>query len=42
MNLAMGGNFGGPIETGLNQAKMTIDWIRFSTINGVGEVLNHS
>ena len=42
MNLAMGGNFGGPIETGLNQAKMTIDWIRFSTINGVGEVITHS
>jgi len=42
MNLAMGGNFGGPIETGLNQAKMTIDWIRFSTINGVGEVIAHS
>lgn len=41
MNLAMGGNFGGPIESGLNQASMSFDWIRFSTINGVGEVIKH-
>jgi beta-glucanase (GH16 family) len=41
MNLAMGGNFGGGIEAGLNQASMSFDWIRFSTINGVGEVLKH-
>jgi beta-glucanase (GH16 family) len=39
MNLAMGGNLGGPIESGLNQASMSFDWIRFSTINGVGEVI---
>ena len=38
MNLAMGGNLGGPIESGLNQASISFDWIRFSTINGVGEV----
>ena len=38
MNLAMGGNLGGPIESGLKQANMSFDWIRFSTINGVGEV----
>jgi beta-glucanase (GH16 family) len=41
MNLAMGGGFGGPIETGLNQAKLSFDWIRFSTINGLGEVITH-
>ena len=41
MNLAMGGNFGGGIEPGLTQASMSVDWIRFSTINGVGEVIKH-
>jgi len=39
VNLAMGGNLGGPIETGLKQANMSFDWIRFSTINGIGEVI---
>jgi beta-glucanase (GH16 family) len=39
MNLAMGGNLGGPIESGLNKASMSFDWIRFSSINGVGEVI---
>ena len=42
MNLAMGGNLGGPIQTELNQARINFDWIRFSTINGIGEVFNHS
>jgi beta-glucanase (GH16 family) len=41
MNLAMGGNLGGPIESGLNKASMSFDWIRFSSINGVGEVIKH-
>lgn len=41
MNLAMGGNFGGPIEPGLKEASLSFDWIRFSTINGVGEVIKH-
>jgi beta-glucanase (GH16 family) len=39
VNLAMGGNLGGPIESGLKQANMSFDWIRFSTINGIGEVI---
>lgn len=39
MNLAMGGNLGGPIESGLNKASMSFDWIRFSSINGLGEVI---
>ena len=42
LNLAMGGNLGGPIQTDLNQARMSFDWIRFSTINGLGEFFNHS
>ena len=41
MNLAMGGNFGGAIDASLTQAEMSFDWIRFSTINGVGEVIKH-
>jgi beta-glucanase (GH16 family) len=41
MNLAMGGNLGGPIESGLNKASMSFDWIRFSSINGIGEVIKH-
>lgn len=39
VNLAMGGNLGGPIESGLKQANISFDWIRFSTINGIGEVI---
>jgi hypothetical protein len=41
MNLAMGGNLGGPIDPTLTQADITFDWIRFSSINGVGEVIKH-
>ena len=37
--LAMGGNLGGPIESSLKKADITFDWIRFSTINGIGEVI---
>ena len=40
-NLAMGGNLGGAIDPSLAQATMSIDWIRFSTINGVGEIIRH-
>lgn len=41
MNLAMGGNLGGPIDPNVKEANMSFDWIRFSSINGVGEVINH-
>jgi beta-glucanase (GH16 family) len=41
MNLAMGGNFSGPVDGSLKQTSMSFDWIRFSTINGVGEVIQH-
>ena len=40
-NLAMGGNLGGAIDPTMTQTDMKIDWIRFSKINGVGEVINH-
>lgn len=41
MNLAMGGNFSGPVDGSLKQTSMSFDWIRFSTINGIGEVIQH-
>ena len=37
-NLAMGGGFTGEIDPALNRAEMTIDYVRVSSINGVGEV----
>ena len=40
-NLAMGGNLGGDVDPTLNSTSMKIDWVRFSTINGVGEVFTH-
>lgn len=40
-NLAMGGNFGGSVDSGIKDATTQIQWIHFSTINGVGEVIQH-
>jgi beta-glucanase (GH16 family) len=37
-NLAMGGGFTGEIDPALNRAEMLIDYVRVSSINGVGEV----
>lgn len=41
LNLAMGGNLGGPIDSNLKYASMEIDWIKFSSINGIGKVIKH-
>jgi beta-glucanase (GH16 family) len=41
LNLAMGGNFTGAIDPTLTSANMSVDWVRVSTINGVGEVIQH-
>ena len=41
INLAMGGTFGGAIDSNLQSSKMSISWIKFSSINGVGEVIQH-
>ena len=38
-NLAMGGGFTGDIDPNLNDAEMKIDFVRVSSINGVGEVI---
>lgn len=41
VNLAMGGTFGGEIDAKLQQSSMSIQWIKYSTINGVGELIKH-
>ena len=41
INLAMGGTFGGAIDPALKNATMSVDWVRVSSINGVGEVIKH-
>lgn len=41
MNLAMGGNFGGAIDPKLTYSNMSINWVKFSTINGIGELIKH-
>ncbi|MEY4079309.1 MAG: hypothetical protein RIS80_1078 [Actinomycetota bacterium] len=41
LNLAMGGNLGGEIDANLSNTTMSVDWVRFSKINGVGEVIIH-
>lgn len=38
LNLAMGGNLGGAIDPALQKTEMKVDWVRFSKINGLGEV----
>jgi beta-glucanase (GH16 family) len=40
-NLAMGGNFGGMVDPAVKEATTQLQWIHFSTINGVGEVIQH-
>ena len=41
INLAMGGNLGGEIEANLKNSTMEFDYIRVSSINGIGEVIKH-
>jgi beta-glucanase (GH16 family) len=38
LNLAMGGDMGGAISNGLQATSMTVDWVRYYKINGVGAV----
>jgi len=35
-NLAMGGNYGGSIESGLTKATFTIDYVRYYSVDGYG------
>lgn len=41
-NLAMGGNFAGTIDPSLTDATTQLQWIHFSTINGVGQIIPHN
>ena len=42
LNVAMGGNFvGNQIGSSVSQTSMTVDWIHFSAINGVGTLIRH-
>jgi hypothetical protein len=38
MNVAAGGWFAGQIDPDLNFARMSIDYIRYYSLNGVGKV----
>ena len=40
-NLAMGGEFTGEIDPALNSAQVSIDYIKYYSINGVGKVIKH-
>jgi beta-glucanase (GH16 family) len=41
LNLAMGGNLGGNIDPNQNSSVMKVDWVRFSQIDGVGQLIRH-
>ena len=41
LNLAMGGEFTGDIDPALNKAQMSIDYIHYYSINGVGKVFKN-
>lgn len=38
LNLAMGGNFGGAVDSGLTSATLNVDWVRYYSVNGLGKV----
>jgi len=42
LNLATGGNFdGGALDETIQQAEMKIDWIRYTTYKGKGQVTRY-
>jgi beta-glucanase (GH16 family) len=41
LNLAMGGNLGGEIDANLTESTMKVDYVRFSSINGIGTVTRY-
>ena len=42
LNVAMGGNFvGNTISNSLTQTSMSVDWIHYSKLNGVGTLIRH-
>ena len=38
LNLAMGGEFGGPIDPAIKQTQLFVDYIRYYSVDGVGKV----
>jgi len=41
LNLAMGGNLGGTIDANLSSTTMSVDYVRWSTINGIGTITTY-
>ncbi len=41
LDLAMGGAWPGNVASNVQSAKLSVDWIRFYTIDGVGQVITH-
>lgn len=41
LNLAMGGNFGGAVDESVESATLSVDWVRFYSVDGVGKVFNN-
>ena len=41
LNLAMGGNLGGEIDANLNDSTMKVDYVRYSSINGIGTLTRY-
>ena len=37
-NLAMGGHFGGPIDSQVSNAEIKVDWVKYYSVDGVGKV----
>jgi hypothetical protein len=37
----MGGGFGGQIDPNLNQSTMSVDYVRYYSINDIGAVIRH-
>jgi len=40
LNLAMGGNFGGAIDANLDRTALSVDWVRYYSVDGLGKVNN--
>jgi beta-glucanase (GH16 family) len=38
LNLAVGGQFTGDIDPDLKKSALSVDWIRYYSINGIGKV----
>ena len=41
LNLAVGGAFGGPVDASLSSGTLSIDYVRFYSNDGVGQLLTH-